>query len=379
MNRQQLLSRLAGRGWRIAYSTGSLSVWDRGSLKWEGAKLWSSVKKADGVVVDLPGKLLVRWPRFASYDGVVLRRHALRLRRAAGWNAEGTVRVAYLFHPEFFPYLRYLRADFVVYHVYDLHRGMGGYDQAAEGWEETLVNDCNLLTAINEEVAGALPGRGPEKALVLGNGVDYDLFGQDTSESDEPADLAEVPRPRICYTGNINPKLDWETIEFVARNRPNWHWIFVGQIRSTDFPRPEIARAWEACRRYQNVHFLGGKPREAVPTYVRSMDVCTICYRTGDGDWVGYGYPLKLHEYLACGKPTICSDMPTVRQFQPAVRIARDGPEWMRAIEQAMAEDGEEAIEARKQVARDNSWEKRVDQLEEMLARMLNGTGRGES
>ena len=39
MNRQQLLSRLAQRGWPVTYSTGALSVWERGSAQWKAAPI----------------------------------------------------------------------------------------------------------------------------------------------------------------------------------------------------------------------------------------------------------------------------------------------------------------------------------------------------
>lgn len=367
MNRQHLLTRLAARGWPVLYSTGCLSTWDRGSPRWRASRWWHRAEQSDGVLVDDPGRLACRWPRARAYDRQILAAYCRRLRSLAGWQEPEVARIAYLFHPSYYPYLEHLEPDLVVYHVYDLHRAMGRSRADLAGSEGQLVSRCDLLTVVNPEIARALPEPGPTKAVVLGNGVDLALF--DGGRTEEPEDLAAIPRPRIGYTGNINPKLDWETIEFVARRRPDWHWVFVGQLRSQEFPRAEIARAWEACRRYPNVHFLGRKAREAVPAYVHNLDVCTICYRVGDDDWVRYGYPLKLHEYLACGKPTVATDLPAVREFQPPVRIALNPEDWLAALGEALADDDPGAVSVRREVARRNSWDSRVDQLEGLLRR----------
>jgi len=56
-----------------------------------------------------------------------------------------------------------------------------------------------------------------------------------------------------------------------------------------------------------------------------------MCYRT-DG-WAYYGYPLKLHEYLAGGKPVVGSDLPSIRVFSGVISIASTVEEWQSAIE----------------------------------------------
>ena len=55
-NRQQLLSRLAARGWPVIYSTGALSVWDRDKPQWAEAGWRGGFVEADGVLVDRPGR-----------------------------------------------------------------------------------------------------------------------------------------------------------------------------------------------------------------------------------------------------------------------------------------------------------------------------------
>ena len=49
-----------------------------------------------------------------------------------------------------------------------------------------------------------------------------------------------------------------------------------------------------------------------------------MCYRLSDDLWVEGIYPLKLHEYLAAGRPIVSADVPSIRPFADVVAIARD-------------------------------------------------------
>jgi len=53
--------------------------------------------------------------------------------------------------------------------------------------------------------------------------------------------------------------------------------------------------------RQPNVHFLGGKRIGELPGYTQHLDVCAMYYALND--YTKFIYPLKLHEYLATGRP----------------------------------------------------------------------------
>jgi hypothetical protein len=87
-----------------------------------------------------------------------------------------------------------------------------------------------------------------------------------------------------------------------------------------------------------------------------------MCYRTDPGGWWVAIYPLKLHEYLAVGRPVVSADLEAVRPFMSVLSIAVTVDEWISAIEQALDEEPS-MVEARRTVARANTWDDRVDQL----------------
>ena len=202
-------------------------------------------------------------------------------------------------------------------------------------------------------------------AINVPNGVDFDLFSRALDEKTEvPADMDSIPRPRIAYVGNVNEKVNLELLSDIADRRPIWSFVFVGRTDGlrTDAGRQQFKRL---CS-HPNVYVLASQPKARVPGYLRGVDVCLIPYRM-EG-WALLGCPLKLHEYLATGKPVVSSNLPSVREFADVVRVAESCDEWISAIEASLCEVGPEVIEKRVNIALLNTWDRRVDTVETAIA-----------
>jgi glycosyltransferase involved in cell wall biosynthesis len=122
-----------------------------------------------------------------------------------------------------------------------------------------------------------------------------------------------------------------------------------------------------------NVHYLGNRSVQEVPGYVRHMDVCLLCYALTD--YTRYIFPLKLHEYLASGRPVVGSDIRTLRDFTSTVHIARDLDEWCAAIEASLAPEERSLarMRARQDVARAYDWNTITERIAEILCERLGG------
>ena len=84
------------------------------------------------------------------------------------------------------------------------------------------------------------------------------------------------------------------------------------------------------------------------------MDVCLMCYEAND--YTKYIYPLKLHEYLASGRPAVATPIDSVVEHGDLVALARTDSEWITAIEQALLQQGEAQRRARQERARTYDW-----------------------
>ena len=377
VNRQQLLSRLGLRH-QVLYSTGAWSVWERNTAEWRNAKARGAAQHADNVLVEMAPKYLLRWPRWPRFDQFIIRAHARRLRRLVG--PEGTPLLAAIFHPTYFPYLHHLRPDLVAYHAYDLFEATPGWTAELEALEVALLRRADIVTAVSESIATRLREKVPREIKLLPNGVDLEAFdAAGRTEASVPADLARISRPRLGWVGSLHPHVDFGLVAQLARARPDWSFVFVGASLRVKDDRAE--RELELCRACPNVHFLGEKHRSEVPEYVANMDVNLMLYRLSEETWIKASHPLKLHEYLAVGKPAVSSDIPSVREFEGVVRIAAGPRDWLQAIEDALASGGTGTQAERRAVAAQNSWDSRTASLDRLFAQLVEdrrGGGRSK-
>ena len=61
--------------------------------------------------------------------------------------------IAYIFHPSYLPFIKELKADYVVYHAYDLFRFMEKDSTTVERDENQLLESADLVIATSEETA----------------------------------------------------------------------------------------------------------------------------------------------------------------------------------------------------------------------------------
>ena len=373
VNRQQLFSRL-GIHHRVVYSTGGFYLWERNSADWRQGSMLGSFEAHDNVQVDMPAKLLARLPRMPSLDRLSLRLQATRWRRQFG-RPNGRPLVAYIFHPLFLPYVEFIGADHVVYHVYDKYDQTPNWTAELEAAECQLARTADLVVASSDAMADGLRAKGALTVQVLPNGADVPAFQRAVSpQVPEPDDLKAIPRPRIGWAGSLHPYVDCLMIAELAQRHPDWQFVMVGAPSPQADATAEAARA--VCRSLHKIHFFGGKPANIVPLYSAKMDVNILCYLLQPNTWIGSISPLKLHEYLACGHPVISADLPAVYPFLDVVRVASGTDDWELAIAQALAGTAPGTPGQRQEVAAANSWDCRVETLTVWLELLCRPGGR---
>jgi glycosyltransferase involved in cell wall biosynthesis len=368
--RRQILGALAARGWPITYTTGPHFVWDMAGPKWRNAPWRTGFARSDGVLLNRPGRMQVRWPRFGAWDEHVAAHYLALLQRQAGWR-QAKARVAIAFHPSFVAYLERLGGCYVVYYADDNFSKMPQWTAEDAKLERRLVDCADLIVAITPGVARNLPGNGRHTARILPNGAEVELFVRGASDPC-PADLAAIPRPRIGHVGSVNPKLDLRLIDVLAERRPRWQWVFIGQVVEAAIDADPASRdAWGRLKRRPNVHMLGLRPYGLLPAYEANMDVNALLNRTDPGGWWRDISPLKLHEYLAVGRPVVSTDIEALHDVQDSIAIARSPAEWISAIEYALCETDPTLVATRRNLARTHDWSIIAQRLDSWLMQLL--------
>jgi glycosyltransferase involved in cell wall biosynthesis len=127
----------------------------------------------------------------------------------------------------------------------------------------------------------------------------------------------------------------------------------------------------EQLTRFSNVYFLGHKEVNALPAYTQHLDVCLLCYL--NNDYTKYIYPLKLHEYLAGGKPIVGTPIRSLLDFAHVIKLASTPSEWSRAVTECLAPDAIsiDQIEKRRSIARQFDWETIVHDIARSMCNRL--------
>ena len=138
-----------------------------------------------------------------------------------------------------------------------------------------------------------------QKCLLVSNGFDENLFNG--SQKPVPSDLKGIKRPVAGFVGVLFSFLDYELLYETAKGLPDVSFVFVGPTEKSG------KKGVEKLKTLSNTHFLGRKAKEDIPGYVTNFDICLNPFKV---DNVSRAVsPLKIYEYLACGKTVISTPM----------------------------------------------------------------------
>jgi len=276
-----------------------------------------------------------------------------------------------IWHPPHADLVGQLGERMVVYYAYDQYSGYTGGDAKPSPTEIKLLERADLVFTVSHELMRDKQQfvANPSKIVHLPNAVDFDRFSAARREDTRiPDDLDRLPRPRLGYIGSINEKLNLPVLEALSSHRPNCSVVLVGRDNYTN---ADEKRRFQALVARPNVHWLGYREYDLVPAYIKGLDVCMMCYVVNN--WTFYGDPLKLHEYLASGKPTIGTGLQSVKDFADVVMIPESPSEWVAAVDEALAERNPELVERRIETARANSYSDRIRSFLTTVEGALNG------
>jgi glycosyltransferase involved in cell wall biosynthesis len=271
--------------------------------------------------------------------------------------------VLWLFTPISASVIGQLDESLVVFDAIDNwveHEGMKAYHAAAKKGYAEMRKRANLIFCGSKSMQSFLQGN-EAKVYWIPNGVDLDFFQPKSNNRNIPKDLMEIPRPRIGYAGMMDKRIDVDLINFAAARLPNFNFVFVGPIYEIKYIKSQLSNL-------SNVYFLWHKRYEEIPNYINNFDVCIIPHKVNK--YTDGMNPLKLYEYLACGKPVVSTAIAGTELFQSVIRVAETKESFAMAIQESMTAEPDQIIERRNAV-KGYSWTSRVDEMMFHISRML--------
>jgi len=228
------------------------------------------------------------------------------------------------------------------------------------GLERSMLEVCDAALYVSDELLEderALLGSSQDRAVLLGHGVDLDHFDAG-SVTAEPADLAQVRRPRVGFFGGIDDYVvDLELLRRVAVELPEAELVLVG---AATCPMDDLVAL-------PNVHWLGMKPYEEIPAYGAGFDVAIMPWL--QNDWIRFCNPIKTKEYLALGLPVVTTWYPEAERHRDVMAVAADADEFVLLVRAALEGAPVGTPETRRASVLGDSWHSRGDVVRELFVR----------
>ncbi|MCX6785584.1 MAG: glycosyltransferase [Candidatus Komeilibacteria bacterium] len=212
-----------------------------------------------------------------------------------------------------------------------------------------IDEQADVIFTVAEELKSLFAHQ--EKVHFLPNGVELKHYQKEYNIINR--DIGDLPQPIIGYLGVIQDRLDLALLEYLAQNNPEKTFVLAG---------PVWYKSIEArFKKYANVHFLGRKSYDEAPMYLRQFAVGLVPHKIDN--FIKTTNPMKIYEYLACGKPVVSTQSSGLADLDKFVYSANSYEEFNQQLNLALTEDKPKLKELRLAAVSEHSWLKRIKQM----------------
>lgn len=224
--------------------------------------------------------------------------------------------------------------------------------------EEKLLAQADVVFTGGQSLYEAKKDR-HHNIHAFSSSIDVKHFAKAFDVTEEPVDQKAIAKPRIGFFGVVDERLDIGLLAEIAELRPNFQFIIIGpvvKISENDLPRRE------------NIHYLGGKKYDELPSYLAGWDVAIMPFALNES--TRFISPTKTPEYLAAGKPVVSTPIrDVVRPYgeNGLTYIAGNAEEFVAAIDKALQENAVERQIKVDQFLANTSWDKTFEAMKNLI------------
>jgi len=240
--------------------------------------------------------------------------------------------ISWYYTPMMYEWSRHLQPVAVVYDCMD---ELSGFLNAPEGIiqrEAELMNRADLVFTGGRSLYEAKKNH-HENIHPFPSSIDFYHFSKARRIADDPADLKDIPGPRIVFVGVIDERMDVGLLDQMASIEPSCQFILIG---------PTVKIDQGTLPRRSNIHYLGQKRYDDLPGYLGRCDVAIMPFALNES--TRFISPTKTPEYLAAGLPVVSTPIyDVVHPYgeKELVRIASTAEEFSSAIRASLAENAD--------------------------------------
>lgn len=247
----------------------------------------------------------------------------------------------------------YLNPDFYLYYIRDNLVEQPYFKKHGAKLEAETIKSADAV-ASNSDFLAEYARRYNSQSYMIGQGCDLESFNESQEEIKANPFFSDINAPVIGYVGNItSSRLNIKLLEEIAQKKSSWHFVLVGP--------EDLAFQKSVLHELPNVSFLGIKPMEELPGWIKGFDVC-LNPQLVNSNTIG-NYPRKVDEYLALGKPVVATNTLAMQYFKEHVYLGNNAEEYIGLIAKALSEDNKILKDKRKSFASKHSWKDNVDAI----------------
>lgn len=379
-NKKHVMSRLAKLGHNVVFvdppiNTGRLLLRQTLSGKWPLERLITQKYKDGNVQV-------VSNLNFAPAYDLLSNLHIKFIKGAAKKTFDANLKtVLWIYHVEIRGlknFINQLDHDLLVYDCVDNYSAFPLYDTPEKkAWinsqEEYLSKNADVIFATAPGLVEKLQ-KYNKNVYFTPNVGDYDKYKNiHKGKTNIPSDLDYISRPRVGFVGAVDEyKFDRELVKKISKDHPDYSFVIIGPIALKDREASSKELGFEGFR---NVYFMGSRDYEMIQEYYAGFDAYIIPYQLNDYT-VGGCFPVKFHEALAAGLPTIVTNLPSYQPFKDVCYISKNYEDFSKNIKRALKENNKAKVKKRLEVAKNNNWDGKVSSLLEIIFQKLGSENR---
>ena len=264
----------------------------------------------------------------------------------------------WFYTPMHLPWAKHLEPLAVVYDCMDELSGFKGAPPEMRQREAELMQWADVVFTGGHSLYEAKRGQ-HANIYPFPSSIDVPHFARARTINSEPDDQASIPGVRLGFFGVIDERMDLELIAAVAALRPAWHMVLIGPVVKID---PA------GLPKLPNIHYLGMKSYDELPSYIAGWDVAMLPFARNDS--TRFISPTKTPEYLAAGLPVVSTSIrDVICPYADAgvVYIADTAEDFLAATEKALTEDPSQRLKRVDRLLSQTSWSRTWGRMAELL------------
>ena len=175
--------------------------------------------------------------------------------------------------------------------------------------DELFLRMCDIGLVVTEGIAERICRRNPSlrssKLVVIPSGSNVSVFRPLLTRQCRLEIGLEASERYVCFAGTLlryqGIDVLIEAAQLITERVPTCTFLIIGEGPEKD----RWSRKVQRRGLQKSVLFLGQINYEALPKYVCASDVCVAPFLKS----VGLSSPVKIFDYLACGKPVVASQI----------------------------------------------------------------------